>query len=137
MSWTNSYIGIPFLNLGRDRGGCDCYGLVVLVYREKLGIQLASYHEDYVSCEEREEIDGLFCGGVSQGPWGQVEEPSMFDIALFRRGRGAAHCGVVVTPGLMLHVCGDDQAKLERYCVGAWKHRLIGHFRHKKMRAIA
>jgi len=131
MSWSNSFIGIPFKEFGRDRSGCDCYGLAVLVYQEVLGVTLTSYAGDYVSCEERNEIDHLFQWGVEIGPWVKTDTPPRpLDIALFRRGKSAAHCGIVVSPGVMLHISGDDQSKIERYSNGAWKHRLIGHFRH-------
>ena len=131
MSWSDSYIGIPFADSGRSMEGCDCYGLAVLVYRQERGLELASYAGAYVSCEERAEIGGLFSSAIKTGPWHLVTDaPRPFDIALFRRGRVQAHCGIVVRQGLMLHIQGDDQAKIERYTGGEWKHRLAGHFRH-------
>lgn len=131
MSWSNSYIGIPFEEFGREQSGCDCYGLAVLVYARELGMQLTSYAGDYVSCEERQELDGLFSNAIEVGPWRKVEgKARAFDIALFRRGETAAHCGVVISDGVMLHVQGEDQVKVENYRTGPWKHRLLGHYRH-------
>lgn len=132
MSWSNSYIGIPFEAFGRAQTGCDCYGLAVLIYARELDMQLTSYVGDYVSCDERRELDDLFSNAIDLGPWRKVEGPAEpFDIALFRIGPTAAHCGVVVSDGLMLHVQGEDQAKVENYRAGAWKHRLLGHYRHQ------
>ena len=42
MSLSN-FVGIPHADLGRDRAGCDCYGLLRLVYAEDLGIALPSF----------------------------------------------------------------------------------------------
>ncbi|WP_282045532.1 NlpC/P60 family protein [Roseibium album] len=131
MSWSNDYIGIPFSEFGRTRSGCDCYGLAVLVYAEQLGMKLTSYAGDYVSCDERNELNGLFSSAIEIGPWTRVEGPALpFDIALFRIGPMAAHCGLVIKEGVMLHVQGEDQAKVESYQGGSWKHRLLGHYRH-------
>jgi len=135
MSWSNGYIGIPFEEFGRDRSGCDCYGLVVHVYAAELGMQLTSYAGDYVSCDERRELDGLFSSAIEIGPWRKVEgAPEAFDVALFRIGPTAAHCGLVVRNGVMLHIQGEDQAKVESYRTGSWRPRLIGHYRHVDVR---
>lgn len=34
------YIGIPYLDKGRDFTGCDCYGLLMLYYKNELGIDI-------------------------------------------------------------------------------------------------
>lgn len=36
----DKFIGIPFVNRGRDFNGCDCYGLLMLYYKEVLGINV-------------------------------------------------------------------------------------------------
>ncbi|MHA2220225.1 MAG: C40 family peptidase [Candidatus Hodarchaeales archaeon] len=74
------YIGIPFKSGGRDFSGVDCYGVVVLVYREEKNIylwdtsnynmnsyakdntMLSNYHENWtvLDVEDLQELDILF-----------------------------------------------------------------------------
>ena len=135
MSWANDYVGIPWRLHGRDRRGCDCWGLACTVYRDR-GITLPEYL-DYGAADDHGEIAALIAGATSSPIWQLVETPEPFDIAVFRRGRLDTHVGIVVAPGRMLHMADEDCAKIERYDGGAWRHRLTGHWRHAGVETAA
>jgi probable lipoprotein NlpC len=131
--WTNRFVGLRFAEFGRDRDGCDCWGLACLVYREELQISLPDYL-GYSSVDEHAEIAALVAGATAMPLWIPVTGRAMaFDIAVFRRGRLDTHIGIVVQHGLMLHAAGEDCAKVESYEGGAWKHRLTGVYRHVEL----
>ena len=77
MSWANEYVGIPWLWRGRDRTGIDCYGLVRLVYREQLSVELPE--EQYLAVEDVE--DRIGC---RRPFWSQVSRPEPFDVAIVK-----------------------------------------------------
>lgn len=130
MSWANGYIGIPYCDLGRDRQGCDCWGLARLVYAEELGLHLLSYVGDYACAEEQAEVATLIDAESGQSPWSRIAVPKPFDLLLFRRGRFASHVGIMVSRTRMLHVAGDEQAKIEDVTSARWGKRRIAAFRH-------
>lgn len=135
MSWSNAYVGIPFAEHGRTRAGCDCWGLVHLVYAD-CGVQLPSYAEGYASTLERAEIAALIAGAAVSRPWAEVPPVAATrarDVVLFRRAGAPAHVGLAVAPGLMLHVSAGHAARLERYDDGRWQPRRAGIFRHEAM----
>ena len=134
MSWSDRYIGIPFQDHGRARTGCDCWGLAWLIYRDELGTTLPDYL-GYTSAEEQAEVDALFNGAATSPLWHRITGPAAqpFDLALFRRGRLVTHLGIVVGRNLMIHVEGEDCAKIVNYSAGHWASRFSGHFRHVTM----
>lgn len=130
MTWSNRFIGLPYAEFGRSREGCDCWGLACIIYREELGITLPDYL-GYGSVEEHREVAAVISGAVDSPLWLPAEGPAQpFDIAVFRRGQFATHVGIVIRHGVMIHVEGEDCAKVASYQTGAWKHRLKGHYRH-------
>src|SRR4029077_19729927 len=42
-AWINDYVGVPYRHNGRDRAGWDCWGLVLAVYRDMLGLELPDW----------------------------------------------------------------------------------------------
>ena len=131
MSWSDAYIEIPFADHGRAPTGCDCWGLACVLYQEELGITLPDYLGDYASADEHREISALITGAAASPLWVPVTGDAIaFDIAVFRRARYETHLGIVIRHGIMIHMAGEDQSKVERYLQGPWKHRFAGHFRH-------
>lgn len=129
--WSAPYIGLPYRDHGRDAAGVDCWGLVVLVYREVLGIVLPGYDEGYATTEERRQIGALIDGHRQAWPWTRQASPAALDVALFRVGATVSHVGIAVAPGRMLHIASDrDRARIEDWRSGQWAPRLVGFYRH-------
>ncbi|CAL77422.1 hypothetical protein; putative tail assembly protein homolog [Bradyrhizobium sp. ORS 278] len=126
----DSYIGIPFQSHGRTRAGCDCWGLLRLVYTEQLGLELPSFAEDYVTSADREAIAGLIAGNL--GGWSQIPagHEQALDGVLMRGFGGIGHIGVVVQPGLVLHVQFGCTSRIERYRSGPLAQRVRGLYRY-------
>lgn len=124
------FVGIPYRDRGRGFDGCDCYGLLRLVLGELAGITLASFSDLYVSAADHHAIACLV-EGLEQ--WDRVPEgrERRFDGVLMRTGREIRHVGVVVDPGLVLHVDRGLTSRIERYSAPPLKHRLAGFYRYR------
>jgi cell wall-associated NlpC family hydrolase len=138
LHWSAGFIGLPWADRGRTRAGCDCWGLVRLVYQEVAGIDLPSFDEAYVTAEEQSVVAAVIAdvrqGGRGASPWLEVAGPAeSLDLLLFRCGRHESHVGVVVDPrrALMLHSQNRDQSRIESFDRAEWARRRIGFFRHQ------
>jgi probable lipoprotein NlpC len=131
-AWSNTYIGIPFVARGADRDGVDCYGLARLVYRERLGIDLPSFAESYLTTRESACIAALLSGAQRSPEWAPVEPGAEreFDVALCRIGDYASHVGVVIGGGRLLHADCENGVGTIRYRDGKWSHRIVAFARH-------
>ena len=134
--WSNKFVGLPYSEFGRTATGVDCWGLVRLVYGQELDIELPSYTEAYTSVREHAELAEKIGTVAGEGTWLRVDQARCFDLAVFRRGHLDTHVGIVVSPGLMLHVSGGDHSKLEHYNFGQWAHRLTGLYRHFELTSM-
>lgn len=105
MSWAAAYVGLPFVDGGRDRRGVDCWGLVRLVYAAERGIDLPSYGE--ISAADLLALARAFTAGAQGAHWPETLHPHPFDVAVMRSGqghRGIVHVGVMVDARRVLHV---------------------------------
>lgn len=127
MEWCAPYIGIPFVEHGRDRGGCDCWGLVRLVYAERLGVELPAYSGDYKDTRDGESISGLCRSERRRWQTVGIERP--MDVICLRVRGLPWHVGLVAEPGRMLHVIRGAAACIEDYTRPLWARRVEGIYR--------
>jgi cell wall-associated NlpC family hydrolase len=134
--WMQKYLRIPYKTRGHDFTGCDCGGLLRLVYKEELNIDLPDWEERYISThrESFSALDTIFDEQTStigdfpmQVP---LDEVQPFDALVFRMGKFNVHTGVVIRKGKFLHVQEGGNTTVEDYTGLRWKNRLVGVYRH-------
>jgi cell wall-associated NlpC family hydrolase len=126
------FVGIPYRDHGRGFDGCDCWGLVRLVFRETRGVDLPSFADGYVCASDAKAVADLIAGRLQ--PWDELPPgvETTGDVLLMRRGSSACHVGLVVEPGKVLHVSADSIAsRVERYRNGLRGHRVVGRYRYR------
>lgn len=101
MNWWAKYVGIPFLDRGRDMAGLDCWGLVCLIYAQELDIELPDYGE--VSAKDLLRVARSLDAGSER--WRLVRIPTEFDLVAMRLYDRAwvGHVGVMVDARTMIH----------------------------------
>lgn len=128
--WWNKYVGLPFVAHGRDRNGCDCYGLVRLALMENFGITAPlylGYDDPNLKMHTANYIDTV------KTEWFQVPTEKPGDILLLRVAGVPCHVGLVIVPGQMLHVMEGIEASIESYNAPGWRRRIEGFYRHVEL----
>lgn len=122
--WSEKWLGIPYLYLGRDRNvGLDCLGLTMEVMREEFGVPM-----DYgVVSLGKAENDMLTS---RRNEWRRVPHAAEGDVLLFHRARaGGWHIGVALSNEQMLHT-EKIASCIERFRASSWSGRLEGAYRY-------
>lgn len=131
-TWAGRYVGIPYVARGFDRSGCHCFGLVHLVYREHLGIELPSH--DGIDPSDSLSIARAFRQARLTTPWREVTGPRRdFDLVLMLQGNVPMHVGIAVGSRRILHV----EEGVCAMCIDAghpfYRHRIVGTYRHERL----
>lgn len=125
---TSKYIGIPYTNKGRDFNGCDCWGLVRLIYKEEYEINLLSFYGEYENSEEGVAVKEVVQKGKDLFDNVQKDTPDYGDIIVFNMKGNPCHVGVYVGNGKVLHVLRGTEGVIERLSSHRLKGRVEGYY---------
>jgi cell wall-associated NlpC family hydrolase len=124
----SDYIGIPFVNGGRDKNGADCWGLARQVWKCLTGNELPDY---VISCMNSLKISEQIDTDLPK--WERVEgEPPVPSIMIIRfdmnHPKRCNHIGVYIGEGMFIHTRRGANSCIERIDSPLWKSRIEGYY---------
>ena len=125
--WVGQYIGIPFVDAGRDRSGCDCWGLARLVLAEQFGIVMPSW-DDYELVQHDTGTPRILAA-CQLACVNRVSDPAPGDIALMRIRGCLGHVGLALGDGWILHTDRRIGSVLQRSDCARLRLRIEGYYR--------
>jgi cell wall-associated NlpC family hydrolase len=132
----DDYVGIPFRAGGRDRNGLDCWGLVRLVYAERMDIHLPSFDGVFSGQQDTQAAGEVMQRESMQ--WQRVQRWEPMDVLLMRVSASIpSHVGVYLGDGWMLHALEGIDSTIERTDSMRWAKRIQGAYRHAGNRQAA
>ena len=131
------YMRIPFRPKCRGFDGCDCGGLVWLIYKNELNIELPDWTELYSgtriehSLELEETVSTMLGENAVEVEFKDIRP---FDVVSFRIRNASIHVGLVIDNRRFIHIMeGFTKVAQERFDSPQWHKRVTGCFRHESM----
>jgi cell wall-associated NlpC family hydrolase len=125
---TLKYLLIPFQHLGREAAsGVDCAGLVMLWYRNELGIRIPDLISEYPADIKGRDYFHEYHTELGFLP---VSDPRKHDVVVTGIQGVATHCGVLLDSAWFLHMTRTGSA-VHQYTTGYWLRQVMGYYRHR------
>lgn len=122
------YVGIEYRANACGFDGCDCIGLLSLIYREEFSIALPQYL--YGHSEDRHQVSD--CVEKQRSSWQRVKTPRFADLVLLQISGWPVHVGFYINDGKMIHCLKGHHAAIEQINGFKWKNRVDGYYRWEK-----
>ena len=118
--WEYKYLKIPFVFNGRDWSGCDCYGLVRLIWGTELGRWLPKYqYEDNKSAQsDVNSFSGEKSVKVNAGF-------KKFDVVIMRSVRYGFHIGMMINDNKFIHTDEHTGVQIVNIAHPLWQNKII------------
>lgn len=127
MTWVTRYLGAPYLAKGCSvDGGIDCWGLVVLVYRDLYQLTLPMYGVDPL---DRRAVSDSVAEHVDE--WHRIVSPNEGSLVLFRMAGSPAHVGVMIDRQRFIHSLPECGVVVESLGSVRWNKRVDGFYEHR------
>lgn len=112
----DKYIGIPFKHKGRTRQGVDCYGLVSLILKDKLNLDMLEY--EYAPKWTLENKDIIVTEVNKTKEWVVIRDNyKPLDLILFYASPArqiVSHIGIYIDANKFIHIEEDGKSELTR-----------------------
>lgn len=133
---TDSYLGLTVVPGGRDRRAVDCWGLVVLIYDEQLGVKLPR-HDEVNWKDNPEKMEPTITADKKE--WLEVAATARraYDVVVLRVKTVPWHVGIVVDRNRFIHADAVRGVCIERLDSIHWKHRVLSYHRMKEADNVA
>jgi len=131
--WAEKYIGLPFVDHGRDFKGVDCWGLVRLVLIEEKQIEVPTYGD--TSALDLDAVSRLMKRDAFLYPWVDVLPNAIqpFDVAVMFRRTAPIHVGIMVTEKQILHIEEKTDSVIVPITHATITFRYPRFFRHREL----
>ncbi len=123
--WYNKYVGIPYVEKGRDVNGVDCWGLVRLIYKDQYNIELPSFADEYIP-KDTSRISELV-HQYNEG-WDRATAPVEGAGVLFNIYGHASHMGVMLDKVNFIHSIRGADTSISRIDSPKWAKRIEGYY---------
>jgi cell wall-associated NlpC family hydrolase len=120
----SDYLGIPFRYGGRDRNKLDCYGLVMLLYKELHNIEIP----DVISPTFLPQIANLVEAEKLKWEPCELEEGSVIVFNVLGYG---CHVGYYLGNDRMIHTWEGTGGVVIEPLRFSWKNRILGTYKWK------
>jgi len=110
----NKYIGIPWVCGGSTEEGADCWGIVKMVYKDLLNIEIGHYNVSEINNSEKTS-DKIEMVRDSTQDWIQTENPAINDVIMMvnRMTGRPEHVGIFIGKGKVLHSMTRENGQSE------------------------
>lgn len=125
---TSKYITIPYKNKGRDFDGCDCWGLVCLIYLHEFNIKLPLLSEEYSEASEGKQISESIKKNKSLIENKMKDAPEYGDLVIFNIKGIPCHVGVYIGKNRILHILKGTNSVIEQLNSFRLKGRVEGYY---------
>lgn len=126
----NKFVGIPYVNHGRDYDACDCWGLVYLWYRDVLKTPVPSYEAEMAGLLLRPKEVAPVLIAECDANWQEVTIPREGDVVLMRHGHLHNHVGIYINSRRILHTEHEGcYSLLDRLDAPHNNKRIVGYYR--------